>query len=200
MNASFENISPAGAQLIGNALGTSVSASLTDLNVSSNNIRGDGAEQLAAAVLRKQSLECFCKIPLKELRANSLTELNLRGKGVGMPGALVLAELLRTGSASLTDLNLRDNEIGPEGAKSLADALKVNASLTSLNLSSNELCKLGRGFFQRYTSQGIITLANALRDNTSLTSCDLVGNDIAAKDAKTICEWLSDRVILDKAC
>ena len=115
------NIGSEGAKTLADAL--KVNASLTDLNVCANNITGDGAQQLAATVLGKQSLECFCKIPLKELRADSLTELNLRGKGVEVPGALVLAELLQTVSASLTSLNVGSNEIGDEGAQAIGSAL-----------------------------------------------------------------------------
>ncbi len=31
-----------------------------------------------------------------------------------------------------------DNEIGPEGARTLSEALKINSSLTSLNLEGDE--------------------------------------------------------------
>ena len=36
----------------------------------------------------------FCGIPLASLRENSITELNLEGKGIGVPGAIVLSKLL----------------------------------------------------------------------------------------------------------
>ena len=45
----------------------------------------------------------FCGIPLVSLRENSITELNLRGKGVGVPGAIVLSKLLPS-AAALTSL------------------------------------------------------------------------------------------------
>jgi hypothetical protein len=62
------------------------------------------------------------------------------------------------------------NEIGPEGAKALAPALAASASLTSLDLSLNNLCK-GKGFFGRtiHTSKGIKMIAKALKVNASLT-------------------------------
>ena len=72
-----------------------VSRSLTSVDVSWNGITGDGAQQLATAVLEKPSLESFCGIPLKELRADSLLKLDLKGKGVCVPGALVVAHFLR---------------------------------------------------------------------------------------------------------
>ena len=36
----------------------------------------------------------FCEIPLVSLRENSITELNLDNKGIGVPGAIVLSKLL----------------------------------------------------------------------------------------------------------
>lgn len=45
----------------------------------------------------------FCGIPLASLRENSITELNLRGGGVGVPGAIVLSKLLPS-AAALTSL------------------------------------------------------------------------------------------------
>ena len=45
----------------------------------------------------------FCGIPLTSLRENSITELNLHSKGVGMPGAIVLSKLLPS-AVALTSL------------------------------------------------------------------------------------------------
>ena len=41
----------------------------------------------------------LCWIPLASLRKNSITELNLGNKGVGVPGALVLSKLLPSATA-----------------------------------------------------------------------------------------------------
>ena len=45
----------------------------------------------------------FCEIPLASLREDSITELDLSGKGVGVPGAIVLSKLLPS-AAALTSL------------------------------------------------------------------------------------------------
>ena len=55
-----------------------------------------GAEQLAEVVLEHASLTDFCSIPLVSLRENSLTELNLKNKLIGLVGAIVLIKLLPT--------------------------------------------------------------------------------------------------------
>ena len=71
-------------------------------SVCRNGITGEGAEQLAKAVLKHASLTDFCSIPLVGLRKNSVTELDLKEKGVGVPGAIVLSSLLLDASALVT--------------------------------------------------------------------------------------------------
>ena len=65
-------------------------------SVNQNFITGDGAEHLAKVVLEHGSLVDFGGIPLSSLREDSISELNLHEKGVGVPGALVLSKLLPT--------------------------------------------------------------------------------------------------------
>ena len=70
---------------------------------------------------------------------------------------------------SRLQLDLRGNNIGPAGAAALALGLAANGSLTSLDLSSNQLC--GLDLFERgtFTTEGITAIADALRVNGSLT-------------------------------
>ena len=68
-----------------------------------NNITGSAAGNLATAVLEHASMTDFCSIPLVSLRENSVTELDLKEKGVGVPGAIVLSSLMPTATA-LTSL------------------------------------------------------------------------------------------------
>ena len=68
-----------------------------------NQITGDGADALAKVVLEHTSLTNFCGIPLVSLRQNSITELDLSGKGVAVPGSIVLSKLLPS-AAALTSL------------------------------------------------------------------------------------------------
>ena len=53
-------------------------------------------------------------------------------------GANSLAQALRV-NTSLSSLDLRSNSIGDEGANSLAEALIVNTSLSSLDLGYNSI-------------------------------------------------------------
>ena len=72
-------------------------------SVGSNGIVGDAAENLAKVVLEHVIMTDFCRIPLVTLRENSITELKLSNKGVGVPGAIVLSKLLPAATA-LTSL------------------------------------------------------------------------------------------------
>ena len=82
-------------------------------------------------------------------------------------------------NTSLTSLDLSNNSIGDEGASSLSDALRVNTSLTSLNLPGNSI-----------GDEGASSLSEALRVNTSLTSLDLSNNSIGVEGASSLSEAL----------
>ena len=72
-------------------------------SVGFNEITGDAAGHLATVVLEHAIMTDFCGIPLASLRENSITELDLCKKGVGVPGAIVLSKLLPS-AAALTSL------------------------------------------------------------------------------------------------
>ncbi|XP_067050414.1 protein NLRC3-like [Acropora muricata] len=82
-------------------------------------------------------------------------------------------------NTSLTSLDLYYNFIGDEGAHSLSEALRVNTSLTSLDLCLNSI-----------HAEGAHSLSEALRVNTSLTSLDLSVNSIGNEGAHSLSEAL----------
>ena len=61
--------------------------------------------------------------------------------------------------------------LGAAGAAALAPALAANGSLTSLDLSNNELCGL-TSLGGTYTAEGITAIADALRVTGSLTKME----------------------------
>ena len=81
-------------------------------------------------------------------------------------GAEALSGALKVNS-SLTNLDLRSSQIGASGAKVLSDALEVNTTLTKLDLSGNNIGASGTQF-----------LSKALKINASLTSLNLSCNKI----------------------
>ena len=168
--------------------------------------------------LGKPTLESFCNIPLKKLRADELTELNLYNKGIGVPGALVLSSLLPV-SASLTELNLYDNTLMDEGCTSVCDALRKNKTckLAKLNIGSNAIDVDGAKSAAAYMAisasltsldlyhnsigdKGVMSLAEALRVNASLTSLDLSRNDIGAEGALSLAAIRAVDIRLTLSC
>ena len=91
---------------------------LTRVDVRHNNIAGDGAAQLAAAVLGNLKIEMFNEIPIKAMRANSLMELDLNGKGVGIAGIMVVAGLIPVMGA-LARVDVRFNNLSEQGKEVL---------------------------------------------------------------------------------
>ena len=82
-------------------------------------------------------------------------------------------------NTSLSSLDLNCNPIGNEGANSLAHALRVNTSLSSLDLHGNTI-----------GDEGANSLAQALRVNTSLSSLDLDSNFIRNEGANSLAQAL----------
>jgi Ran GTPase-activating protein (RanGAP) involved in mRNA processing and transport len=145
LNFERNRIGPVGANTV--AAMVAVTGGLTSIDVRQNNIAGDGAVQLAAAVLGNFNIEIFNAIPIKEMRANSLTELDLNGKYVGVEGGMVVAGLI-----------------------------PVMGGLTSIDLSGSKLCGIwtDRDGYQygTYTAEGITAIADALRVNGALTKIE----------------------------
>lgn len=118
----YKGLVPADAMILAPEIASI--ASLTSLSVASNHITGKAAQELAATVLAKTTLEHFSGIPLTELRADRLTKLDLSRKGLGVPEAIVLARLMGSVSGSLTVCNLQFNPLGAEGWKAIFTALR----------------------------------------------------------------------------
>ena len=131
---------------------------LCDHSVCYNTITGDAADHLATVVLEHAIMTDFCRIPLTSLRENSITELDLKRRSVGVPGVIVLSKLLSSAaaptslkcaaarvfafvSAPIDTLSIRlrsrarslqGNWLSPQGGAALAEGIKGNTTLQSL--------------------------------------------------------------------
>ena len=156
------------AHVVALAEALKLNTSLTQLCLSGNSIRDQGAAGLAEA-LKQNTI---------------LTQLDLTDNSISDQGAAGLAEALKQ-NTSLTQLDLADNSISDQGATSLAEALKQNTSLTQLDLGGNSI-----------SDQGATSLAEALKQNTSLTQLDLGGNSIIDQGADGLAEALKQNTSL----
>ncbi|XP_067039944.1 protein NLRC3-like isoform X2 [Acropora muricata] len=108
-----------------------------------------------------------------------LVDLTYFGSHYGFKRSVSTLFLVLRVNTSLTSLNLSWNSIGAEGAYFLSQALRVNTSLTSLELRGNPI-----------GADGANSLSEALKINTSLTSLDLFENSIGADGANSLSKAL----------
>ena len=137
----------------------------------------------------------------------SLTSCNVLRNEMDVAAATSLVEAVKEKNISLcgitpdqTTANFTHKGLKPPDAILLSSDLSkagVSASLTSLNLSSNELCGIdvyGRG---TYTAEGTNAIAKALAANASLTSLDLTDNELGAEGATSLRDTVSGSVGFD---
>ena len=74
--------------------------------------------KLIEAVEAQGKLEVFCTIPVKELKDNSITELDVSKRNLGVDGAVVLSHYIKD-NGELSSLNLLKNSIGVKQAQEL---------------------------------------------------------------------------------
>ncbi|BBI16915.1 hypothetical protein NCS13_1_0720 [Neochlamydia sp. S13] len=119
-------------------------------------------------LLIRYNLESFSGEEMRHLQGlfdNSLTSLKHRG---AIPPLVfrALMDGLKV-NTSLTKLNLHNNQLGDPGASTLADALKIHPSLSVLKLNGNKI-----------SNQGATGLAKLLAANPSLNKLVLNHNQI----------------------
>jgi Ran GTPase-activating protein (RanGAP) involved in mRNA processing and transport len=182
-----------------------VNKSLTNLDLQFNNIGEQGAagvRAIAGALMVNTSLTSlnlsYIEIGRTYLRKEDILSLSLSLENVYSeaqpfcPGGIVIAQALKV-NASLTALNLRGNQMGAKEGIVFAEALKVNTSLTNLDLQGNNI-----------GAEGGTAIAKALTVNTSLThlkvnttvdtSVEGSGVNISAKADRAITKSLMSNI------
>lgn len=143
--------------------------SITQLDISGNQIRSTGGKALAQAFKNNCILKVL-NIGDNSLNKNAEWDLDLSG-------VRALANTISTMQA-LENLDISQNEMCATSGKAIAKALRGNSVITALNLSRNSLCK--RSFCNYYTDvTGFVDIANAIGTMNALTSLDISRNQIA---------------------
>jgi hypothetical protein len=118
-----------------------VTASLTSVNLSSNNLAGETGYVKADRV-QGTSFEVGDKVTYegREMIVSKGKDRDgdIRMIDGGQSGVKAIAEAIRV-TASLTSINLKENNLGPAGAKALAPALRDSASVTSIDVGYNNI-------------------------------------------------------------
>ncbi|KJE90017.1 hypothetical protein CAOG_009423 [Capsaspora owczarzaki ATCC 30864] len=102
----------------------------------------------------------------------------LYGEEVGDAGALAIAEALKV-NTTVTKIELCQNQIGEVGARALAETLKVNETVTWIAIWRNQIGDAGAS-----------AVAEALKVNKTVTCLILAENRIADAGAQAIAELI----------
>ena len=115
---------------------------------------------------------------MKALRADTLTEVDLSGKGLGLAEALELRELLKA-SSKLIACNLLQNEFDVESAKMLAAiGTEKRIMLSGIKHDQTEACFMPTGMHGVLMPADGILIASDLMVSSVLTTLDIPENQI----------------------
>ncbi|XP_072894401.1 NACHT, LRR and PYD domains-containing protein 3-like [Hemitrygon akajei] len=152
------SLTDSGAEDLASSLSTN--RSLTELDLSRNELGGSGVKLVSAALGNAE-----CKIQ----------KLDLDDVGLGDAGAEYLASTLNT-NRSLTELNLNENKLGDSGVK------LVSAALRNPECKIQTLQLWGVGL----TDSGAEDLVSVLSMNRSLTRLNLGWNSLKDRSAPAL--------------
>ena len=119
-------------------------------------------------------------IPVKQLRENTITSLDLSNKGLGVDGALILAALIKD-NTSVQQLHAQNNGLGPEGAKYFGSMLEHNNTLTLLDVSGNQM-----------KAKGAAALAGGLKANTGVQQLNASSNSLGPEGAMALAASIAE--------
>ena len=123
---------------------------------------------LADVVLEHATLTIFCNIPLNSLRENSIEELNLYFKGIGVPGAIVLSKLLLS-NHSLKSAKCADHSC-PHCSTMYCERFTPLRPIDAYQrYESTCICSLS---FNSIRAEGAKFLSDGLKENKGLTALE----------------------------
>ena len=186
LDLSGNEIGTAGIQSLSEVLKSN--SSLTSLNLCDNKI-GEKREGWGSRCPREISIVPYIRIKITRSLPEALVKLDEYSKmdeTRNYHGLFSLSESLKI-NTTLTNLNLAYNEIDFVGAHYLSEALKANTGLTALNLQGN-----------RIDSLGAKCLSLSLATNSTLTSLNVSAIGFGDKGAQALSEALPDNATLTK--
>jgi Ran GTPase-activating protein (RanGAP) involved in mRNA processing and transport len=137
--------------------------SLTEVNLENNKINDAGVAQLSAALAAKPAI----------------SSLNLNGNQIGAGGVKSLSDHIGNNERVFPRLHLNNNKLGDAGAAAVAHLLSSNSSITHVHLSGN-----GIG------DSGVESLCKAIGPDSLVIELDLSNNDLTSAGAASIQKML----------
>jgi NLR family CARD domain-containing protein 3 len=178
----------------------SIEYGITNLNLSGNNIRAEGAKYLSESVSK----------------INTLTTFNISSNKLEPEGIKFISDSLKS-NESITTLYLSENNMGTIGLKYISDALKEGSenkddddetcNIKQLIAKGNKLGILAKPENKQSGNVGMKSLRDMLKVNHKILLLDFEGlnnmfslkfqdNAICNEDMKLICEGLKSNTTL----
>jgi len=160
-----------GASALATGLTQNSASAVRSLELSSNSIGEEGAQQLAALLSA----------------STSLTRLDLTSNKLGARGTRAVMMSLHHNS-TLTALSLRDNDVMEAGAAAVAAALEINGTLSTLWLGKN-----------RIGDEGVVAIASALvanKQKSQISILDLHKNGTTKVGHTSLTQLLNESLSL----
>lgn len=124
-------IGPDGAAAVAKML--RVNKGLKELNLKYNSIRSEGTQYLASSLCVNGGLQSL------HLCGNEMCGIDEYGDGEYDPSGIISLTNTLQVNQHIKTLKIAENDLGDEGARYLADAIRVNTTLTTLDLHGNAL-------------------------------------------------------------
>eukprot|EP00808_Paulinella_micropora_P019812 g24179.t1 len=142
--------------------------SITSVDLRDNKLSVESGLALAVVAKQNHRIKQMCGIPLGSLCDNKTRYLYLSSESVGPTEAVILAEFLKVNN-TLTSLNLNGNAIGDAGAQAIGEGLQENkeCKLETLDISDNA-----------FGPKGAAAIAAMLMVNQSIERIGIQGNYI----------------------
>ena len=163
-------------------------------------IEGEGEpplELLLAAVACAGSGE-IRGIPVQMMREyNSVSEIDLQARDIGVEGGLLLAYLVPVGH--LTALDLSFNDLKDEGVSAVCEAIQTNkdTKLASLNFENNGIGPVGANAVAAMVAvTGALTVANLLYNQLDAESAKMLA-EVAKQKGVSLCGIQRDQTTAD---
>jgi Ran GTPase-activating protein (RanGAP) involved in mRNA processing and transport len=157
------NIGPDGCHKLTKLISKTVE--IKDLNIRGNAIGSQGAAWISKGIFERNL---------------SVVSLNVSGNALGDEGVMILSQHLNHSLTKLEALVMKSNLIGPAGATFLAKALKVNRSISNIDLDCNLI-----------GDDGITSLTESIRFNNKITHLNVSDNFITEVGLKALAKYLS---------
>jgi len=185
LNLSNTNINNVGAIVLSDGLANN--KTLSFLSLMGNNIKQSGKQTIVHAWEKNKSmmkLPINFNVPLQDFHGKT-TKSDLGDKGYHHEDAIIIASFIKVNS-TLTELNLSQNKLADSGARAIMNGLKENSTLQILYLGRNKIGDIGAQL-----------IGGALQKNSSLTVLYLGHNNIGDIGVESISGALKERNIGD---